>query len=169
MNHDTLSKTAKASLSQKEFENIKTSRMYSYEKPNAKDCPVASIEDYPNKIPPTNNFLFPLPLQRITNKSNFWYVPRRNMGKDSLGNMMRSISEKAELSQMYSNHCVRVTTVSILHEKGFSADQISSVTGHKSTQSVTNYIGSRRDAEKNCQWRSMMLTMMSSQKQRIWT
>lgn len=70
------------------------------------------------------------------------------MGKDSLGNMMRAISEKAELSQMYSNHCVRVTIVSILHEKGFTADQISSVTGHKSTQSVTNYIRFRRDAEK---------------------
>ena len=56
INYDTLSKTVKASLSQKEFENIKTSRMY--ENPNEKDCPVASLEDYLNKIPPTNNFCF---------------------------------------------------------------------------------------------------------------
>ena len=44
---------------------------------------------------------------------------------------MRTISEKAKLNKIYTNHCVRVSVVNELDSNGFTNEQICSVTGHK--------------------------------------
>jgi integrase len=147
INEEYLSKNVKASLSQKEFENLKTARMYEYpiEKEN---CPVEALLLYFSKMPENVESLFPLPI-KIDTKKKIWYSEKRQLGKDALGKMMKNISESAKTSKIYTNHCVRVTVVSELAEKGFSSMEIASVTGHKSVESVSRYVRKQRDSEKH--------------------
>eukprot|EP00117_Sycon_ciliatum_P005091 scpid93677/ scgid1275/ len=53
--------------------------------------------------------------------------------------MMKSLSEKAGTSRIYTNHCLRATCVTVLQENGFSSNDIMSVTGHKNAQSLLSY------------------------------
>ena len=62
------------------------------------------------------------------------------MGKDSLGDLLSQLSKELKLSKRYTNHCVRVTGINIMHEKGMSNSEIATVTGQKSTASVQRYI-----------------------------
>ena len=52
---------------------------------------------------------------------------------------MTKLSEKANLSKKYTNHCVRVTTVTNLKRKGYSDEDIAYVTGHKNVLSIARY------------------------------
>ena len=61
------------------------------------------------------------------------------LGKHTLNEMMAVISKAAELSMIYTNHCVRSTVVTVLNEKGFDSNEIKSVTGHKRTESIERY------------------------------
>ena len=58
---------------------------------------------------------------------------------------MRDLSKDLELSQMYSNHDLRVTAISILARKGYSDKQIMSSSGHKSKLSEDIYKRVSRD------------------------
>ena len=52
---------------------------------------------------------------------------------------MSNISEKAELSKRYTNHCIRVTGITNLSQANFNMKQIMSVSGHKSVNSLALY------------------------------
>ncbi|XP_045167644.2 uncharacterized protein LOC123530931 [Mercenaria mercenaria] len=53
---------------------------------------------------------------------------------------MSRLSEKACLSQRYTNHCVRAFVVSHLHKKGYSSRAIMSITGHRNVSSLNSYV-----------------------------
>ena len=52
---------------------------------------------------------------------------------------MSKLSKTAELSKIYTNHCVRVTGISILSRCRFNNKEVMSMSGHKSVQSLTVY------------------------------
>ena len=52
---------------------------------------------------------------------------------------MNDISDKCKLSQIYTNHFIRVTGATVLTRSNFSSSEIMSITGHKSVQSLTRY------------------------------
>ncbi len=54
---------------------------------------------------------------------------------------MPTISKKAKLSRMYTNHCIRATSATALAAGGHSLQEIASVTGHRNIQSLQSYIG----------------------------
>ena len=60
---------------------------------------------------------------------------------------MPKISEAAGLSMRYTNHSVRVGTVTVLDSEGFSHSDISTVTGHKTIESVSRYVRNTSDAK----------------------
>ena len=62
-----------------------------------------------------------------------------SVGKNTFGQMMKTISQSAALSRTYTNNCVRVTVATELKDHGLSNDQIASNTGHKSSDSVAVY------------------------------
>ena len=70
--------------------------------------------------------------------STIWYG-RQHQGKNTLGVFMNEISKNFNLSQVYTNHSVSVTGVTVLTRQNFSASEIISITGHKSVQSLTRY------------------------------
>ena len=128
-----LQKNVKASLNRKEFENLKTAKMISQQTDR---CPVKMLKYYISKLPSRtkDDSLFP------GLKKNGTFSELTVLGKDSLGNLMSVLSKKASLSKKYTNHCVRVTGINLMHESGMSKTDIASITGHKDERSVERYI-----------------------------
>ena len=60
---------------------------------------------------------------------------------------MANISSDLKLSRRYTNHCIRVTTVTVLKENGYSNSDICKYTGHKNPSSVDGYSRKRRDED----------------------
>ena len=76
-----------------------------------------------------------------------WFSPSRKVGKNTVDNLMSNLSTELKLSRRYTNHCIRVTMVTVLKENGFSNSEICSYTGHKNPQSVDRYSRKRRDED----------------------
>ena len=53
---------------------------------------------------------------------------------------MANLSRKAGLSQRYTNHCLSVTGINLLHESGMSKTDIAGITDHKNERSLERYI-----------------------------
>ncbi|KAK6172689.1 hypothetical protein SNE40_016300 [Patella caerulea] len=61
------------------------------------------------------------------------------LGENSLKCMMKNISKLAELSTIYTNHCVRSTAINLLSYAGVEAREICKLTRHKNEQSLSSY------------------------------
>ena len=114
--HEILSKNAKASLTEKEFEDLKKARIYE-NVDNKNECPVEAWNLYLDLIK-NSEHLFPAPSNMKSKKTDNWYSPKSKIGKNRLHTFMSKLSGKLELSRRYTNHCVRVTLVTILKEHG---------------------------------------------------
>lgn len=134
----TLSKTAKASLSPKEFETLSKCRMYeNIDFPD--ECPVTCFSLHLSMLPPGEDLFYK---PSVVSKMAFTSRP---LGIHSIDNIMPSISVSARLSKRYTNHCIRVTVVNVMQEQGCSSEEIALVTGHKNPRSVLTYYRKRRD------------------------
>eukprot|EP00117_Sycon_ciliatum_P026295 scpid112350/ scgid21616/ len=94
-------------------------------------CPrqVLAISILLQHLNPDCNRLFQRPRRSLPLRDKVWYE-NAPLGKNTLDNMMKSLSEKAGTSRIYTNHCLRATCVTVLQENGFSSNDITSVTGH---------------------------------------
>lgn len=93
----------------------KSPRMY--EEPGNERCPVNSFEKYLAKSHPVNKWLWQKPREGFEEEDSVWFcnVP---VGKNTLGSIMQKISQEANLSKMYTNHCIMATCISVLDECG---------------------------------------------------
>lgn len=147
LSHDLLTKNSKSSLLSKEFEDAKRARMFE-NMSDPKACPVQAWELYMEKIRTTDS-LFPKPCKNFRTNDQ-WYTPSKKVGKNKIDNLMAYLSDTLKLSMRYTNHCIRVTVVSVLKEHGKSNSEVSLVTGHKNPQSIDRYNKKRkgRDLEE---------------------
>ena len=67
------------------------------------------------------------------------------LGVHSIDNMMKNISIRANLSQIYTNHCIRATTTTVLAHADIQHNDIIAVTGHKDPKSLIPYVTSTRN------------------------
>ncbi|CAC5396018.1 KCTD1_15 [Mytilus coruscus] len=67
-----------------------------------------------------------------------WYTSRP-VGERLLNYMMVDISKSAGPSLVYTNHCVRATTVTVLVQSGVPKTDIMKITGNKSQTSLEPY------------------------------
>ena len=74
----------------------------------------------------------------MTSQDKVWY-DRAPVGEKTIGSMMARISEHAQLSRRYTNHCLRATTVTLLDEAGAEGRHIVAITQHTSTASLASY------------------------------
>lgn len=81
----------------------------------------------------------------FSGEESVWFM-KCALGHNLLSEMMRRISQKAALSKLYTNHCLRATCISTLMKAGFSDNQICAVSGHKNASSLAVY--SRPDEER---------------------
>ena len=122
-----------------------------YETSTALDS-VAALDFYLSKTHPDCKALFLTPNKAATKNINFastrlWY---RNepMGKNTISKMMERISIKAELSEPYTNHCIRASTVTSLFQCSVDARKICAITKHKDERSLSHYISETTSAPK---------------------
>ena len=101
------------------------------------NCPVASFKLYLQKLHPKLNALFQRP-KNNPNENGTWY-DMQVIGVKSIERMMKRISVDANLSAIYTNHCIRATSISVLDGSGFEARHIMSVSGHRSESSIRCY------------------------------
>ena len=130
-------------------ESEKDPRMYTQDDP--KKCPVKSLKFYLDKLSKNSNAaLFQKPNPRFKcNAGKPWYC-NSPVGINLIGNMMNTISREAGLSKMYTNHCLGATAATVLSHNNFESRDICSVTGHKSTESIKNYVP---DSSDDCRYR----------------
>ena len=67
-----------------------------------------------------------------------WFTPKP-LGVNTLGNIMKNISKRLNLSRLYTNHSIRATCVTKLSAEGFESREIMRVTGHKCESSLRTY------------------------------
>ncbi|XP_065198987.1 uncharacterized protein LOC135830688 [Sycon ciliatum] len=82
--------------------------------------------------------LFQRAKQNYATKDKVWFC-NSPLGKTTLGNMMPEISKAAQLTQIYTNHYLRATVVSMLSGEGIEQHQIMALTGHRNSNSLTSY------------------------------
>ena len=87
---------------------------------------------------PLESALWQRPKQSVQPDENIWYC-NSPLGEKSLGNLMPNMSLKYGLSQRYTNHSIRVTSLQILDDDQIEGRHIIRVSGHKSVDSVKNY------------------------------
>ena len=99
-------------------------------------CPDKKFVHYKKKLNPKYVFLF----QRSSNQSkvDVWY-DSMPLGRNQLGNVMSEISKEFALSQIYTNHSLRATTVHVFDAANIAGRHIMSVTGHKSESCLKTY------------------------------
>ena len=64
-----------------------------------------------------------------------WYC-NAPLGKHKLENLLYEMSKKAGLATIYTSHCLRATSVTILKASGLESTRVKSVTDHKSDSAV---------------------------------
>ena len=126
-------KTKKDHGDKKEFVE-KEQRMY--EQPDDPACPLKSLELYLDKLHPNGQDFFQQP--RSGANGEIWYNGRP-IGASTLATFMSKISKEANLSHVYTNHCIRATAITILSTAGVDGTDIIGVSGHKSIQSLIPY------------------------------
>ena len=116
-------------------------RMYGL--PGSSMDPISSLKLMLSKLHPDCEALFQTPLTKFSKAAECWYK-NEPLGKNSIAQLMPKISKKAGLSQVYTAHCVRASTVTRLHQAGIDAKQICAITKHKNEQSLTSYLSNRK-------------------------
>lgn len=102
-------------------------------------CPVASLRKYKQKLNPDCDSLWQRPKTSVSDDDDVWYC-NISQGKNTLGDKMKKISMRAGCSQVYTNHCLRATSVTILDHAGFKSRDIMTVSGHHAESSIKNYV-----------------------------
>ena len=123
------------------------------EQPGSPRCPVLSFEKYLSKLNPDCVDTFWQKPKPVAKDQECWYE-KSPLGKHTLGNKMKTLSEKAGLTTCYTNHCLRATCITALDQAGFEARHIMNVSGQKSEASIrsySRYVSDSRKHEMSCE------------------
>ena len=96
---------------------------------------------------PNAMLFFQKPSKQFHPDDHIWFenVP---VGHNTLGNVMKNLSKQANLSKMYTNHCIRATATTVLARSGLDVERIKNVTGHRSADSILHYVEGPTDNKK---------------------
>ncbi|CAH3188745.1 unnamed protein product, partial [Porites lobata] len=87
------------------------------------NCPVKYFKKFLSVLNPNQTALFQKPKRNFLPSDEIWFE-NSPIGVNKLGDMMKEISLAASLSKVYTNHCVRSTTISALDEAGIPIHRI---------------------------------------------
>lgn len=102
------------------------------------NCPVQYLKKLIQVLNPGEEALFQRPKRKFSVSDEIWF-DRSPLGVNMLGSMMKEISLAANLSQIYTNHCVRATSVTLLDRAGVPVHRIMQISGHRNESSVKVY------------------------------
>ena len=102
------------------------------------NCPVYLLKKLIQVLNHGEEALFQRPKRKFSLNDEIWF-DRAPLRVNSLGNMMKEISFAAKLSQTYTNHCIRATSVTLLDRARIPVHRIMQVSGHRNEGSVKVY------------------------------
>lgn len=102
------------------------------------NCPVQYLKKLIQVLNPGEEALFQRPKRKFSISDEIWF-DRSPLGVNTLGSMMKDISLAANLSQIYTNHCVRATSVTLLDRADVPVHRIMHISGHRNESSVKVY------------------------------
>ena len=102
------------------------------------DCPVASFKKFVSKLDTDQNRFWCYPKDSFHPEAECWFT-KKPVGINTLKQFLPRLSSKCGLSQIYTNHSMRSTAATLLHQEKFEGSAMKSVTGHKSLSSLAIY------------------------------
>ena len=113
-----------------------SARAYELKEANSKRCPVYIFEKYVRLCPQDalEKAFYLKPLIKKT--PELWYA-RVPVGHNTLSNMVKSVMEEGGFKGQYTNHSLRVTTVTRLFDQRQDMKVIQEHTGHRSDAVMT--------------------------------
>lgn len=134
MTHSEASKNHPGGIKDSEsFQHM--GRMY---QTNEENDGYSALKLYISKLNPACEALFQYPKRNFKPADKTWYE-NRPFGVNKLANMMKDISAAAGLSKIYTNHCVRATSITLWSNAGLTNRHIMSISGHRNEQSLQHY------------------------------
>ena len=127
------------------------------------DCPVSSFLKLLSKLHPGQDRLWCYPRDSFRSDDEFWFTAKP-MGVHPLSTFMKDLSKKCGLSKIYTNHSLRATAATVLHNDNFSASTVQSITGHKSVSSLSIY--QRTSTKQKMQMASSLHRQIAGQEPR---
>jgi hypothetical protein len=106
--------------------------------PGNSKCPVLLISHFLDKLNPLCDMLWQRPRKKLPPHADVWYE-NAPLGHNTLRVMMKKISTFCGLSEIYTNHCLRVSSCSLLGEAGYTDLDIAAISKHKSLSSLGVY------------------------------
>ena len=110
--------------------------------PGSPRCPVALSKVYLAHLNPENDGLFQRPEESSDKFSSdictVWFSARK-LGHNTLENMLKIMTTRADILPYLTNHSIRATTITVLSSNNIETRKIKAVTGHRSDTSVENY------------------------------
>ena len=158
-NLNTMQKNCQPAVNNSPNQNLKQCRIYATDIEGS--CPVEAMKLLLQRLPDECCNLFYKPMSNW-HSAKYWYNPKMVYGIHKIGDMMKQISIKAKLSKTYTSHCVRSTVVTNLFNKGFAAQDIQCVTGHRNENSVKRYIKRVDDNKKQSYAAALHQSMMEN-------
>ena len=105
---------------------------------------------YISKLNGNCQWLFQQCRFRVSPTDDTWFK-NEPLGVNTLGQLMKTISQAAGLSKLYTNHCVRATTITVLLNAGVDTSRIRARTGHRTTEGLQPYIGNQTAQHKRAE------------------
>ena len=128
---DLMTKNNRESITERKTEG----RIYA--QPNWKEkCPLNCFKLYLSKLSSINR-LWQKPKSNVLLTDSQWYF-KQPIGKNYVYQFMTKISTYYRLSKSYTNHCLRVSSITILG-RSFSENDIKKISGHNRTSSLHCY------------------------------
>ena len=135
MGHDEATKNHPGGFNEAEsFE--KFGRMYQTDDPNDG---YGALRLYLSKLNPKCEAFFQFPKRNWSGPADEVWYENRCLGVNKLANMMKELSVSANLSKIYTNHCVRATAITLWSNAGLSNRHIMAISGHRNEQSLASY------------------------------
>lgn len=114
-------------------------------------CPVVYFRKYLTLLNPGENALFQRPKHNFNDKDTVWF-DRSPLGVNTISSMMKEISKAANLSQMYINHCIRSTSITLLDRAAIPVHRIMQVSRHRNRDSMKVYCERQTLSEQQQCW-----------------
>ena len=136
MAHDESSKTRQGGIDDTATNYEKLGRMYQTEHRNDG---FNALHLYCSKLNPNCSAFFQFPKRFWKGPEESVWFENRCVGTNKLGSMMKELSKAANLSQLYTNHCIRATAITLWSDAGLSNRHIMTLSGHRNENSLKSY------------------------------
>ena len=96
-------------------------------------------EEYISKRNVSCEAFFQYPKRKGAEESDHVWYENRPLGVNKLQRMMKDISNAAALSQIYTNHSVRATAITLWSDAQISSRHIMNISGHRNKEGIKHY------------------------------